>query len=100
MCEQKIQPANIQTQINNISTNYLLIPSLPSYNYATKNYVGAVVSAHTTTIDLNANYVRNSFLATQLNNYCLQSNYTALKTQADATTLLLTGGSWDATYNF
>ena len=63
--------SNIQTQINNISTNYLLISSLPSYNYATKNYVGAVVSAYTTTIDLNANYVSNSSLATQLNNYCL-----------------------------
>ena len=39
-------------------------------------------------------------LNSQLNNYCLQSNYTALKSQADATTLLLTGGSWDAYYQY
>ena len=35
------------------------------------------------------NYVTTSSLSSQLSNYCLQSNYTALKTQADGLSLLL-----------
>ena len=34
------------------------------------------------------------------NTYCLQSNYLTLKTQADKSTTLLTGASWNAPYEF
>jgi hypothetical protein len=111
--------SSLTTSLSNYVTNSSLTTSLSNYalisslsNYVTNSSLTTSLSNYVTNSSLTtslSNYVTNSSLTTslsnyvlnsQLSNYCLQSNYTALKVQADATTLLLTGGSWDATYNF
>jgi len=80
-------------------SDYALLSQLSDYALLSQLSDYALIN------DISNNYVRNSILnnyvlSSQLSNYCLQSNYTALKSQADDTQLLLTGGSWDAYYQY